>query len=317
MRRGRQGLGTMPPVTVGASAMPDRTAGDPDRHDIPEGGRSGYVDIDGRQVHYLEWGRADRPAVLALHGGGQTAYMYEQLGKALRDTHHVLAPDLPGHGDSDSLPGTPLLGRHDIAATLPPLIAEFGLGQVAVVGASLGGITAITLARSNPEVVQSIALIDVGHQLEEAGVQRIIKFMSEHESFGSLEEAAAAIAEYSPRKSAARTTSLTRNLRQRSDGRWIWKHGFGRIRPGAPNPADSWRDILDGLDDDARQVSVPALVLRGAESDVLSDDGARDVAALIPDGRVIVVPDAGHLTAADNPDGTVAHIKSFLADINW
>jgi pimeloyl-ACP methyl ester carboxylesterase len=196
-------------------------------------------------------------------------------------------------------------------------LTEFGLDKVAVVGASLGGITAITLARSNPEIVAAIALIDVGHQLEEAGVQRIIKFMSEHESFGSLEEAAAAIAEYAPRRSKARTTSLTRNLRQRSDGRWIWKHGFGRMRAGAPNPADTWRDILDGLDGDARHVSVPALVLRGAESDVLSDDGARDVAALIPDGRVVVVPDAGHLTAADNPDGTVAQITSFLADIAW
>lgn len=305
------GSGHNAQMTVGAAA-PGRTSGDPDRHDIPEGGRSGFVDIDGRQVHYLEWGRADRPGVLALHGGGQTAYMYEELGKALRDTHHVLAPDLPGHGDSDGLPGMPMLGRHDIAATLPPLIAEFGLGKVAVIGASLGGITAITLARSNPEVVDSIALIDVGHQLEEAGVQRIIKFMSEHESFGSLEEAADAIAEYAPRKSKARTTSLTRNLRQRSDGRWIWKHGFGRLRPGMPSPADSWRDILDGLDDDARHVAVPALVLRGAESDVLSDDGARDVAELIPNGTVVVVPDAGHLTAADNPDGTVAHIKSFL-----
>ncbi|MFL6239787.1 MAG: alpha/beta fold hydrolase [Actinomycetes bacterium] len=306
-------------MSVGADAAtaPDHLPGDPDRHDVPDGGRSGFVVVDGRQVHYLEWGRADRPSVLALHGGGQTAYMYEQLGQALRDTHHVLAPDLPGHGDSDGLPGTAILGRHEIAASLPPLVAEFGLGKVALVGASLGGITAITLARSKPELVQAIVLIDVGHQLEEAGVQRIIKFMSEHESFGSLEEAASAIAEYAPRKSKARTTSLTRNLRQRSDGRWIWKHGFGRLRPGMPDPADSWRDILDGLDDDARQVSVPALVLRGAESDVLSEDGARDVAELIPDGRVVVVPDAGHLTAADNPDGTVAHIKSFLADINW
>src|SRR3954453_3737496 len=168
----------MPPVTVGVSAMPDPAPGEPDRHDIPDGGRRGYVEGDGRQVHYLEWGRADRPAVLALHGGGQTAYMYEQLGKALRDTHHVLAPDLPGHGDSDSLPGTPILGRQEIAATLPPLVDEFGLGAVAIVGASLGGITAITLARRNPELVRAIVLVDVGHQLEEAGVQRIIAFMS-------------------------------------------------------------------------------------------------------------------------------------------
>ena len=45
------------------------------RHDVPPGGRSGFAVVDGRQVHYLEWGRRTAPAVLALHGGGQTAYM--------------------------------------------------------------------------------------------------------------------------------------------------------------------------------------------------------------------------------------------------
>src|SRR4051812_36953264 len=105
-------------------------SGEPDRHDIPTGGRSGYVDIDGRQVHYLEWGQSGRPPVLALHGGGQTAYMYEELGKALRDTHHVLAPDLPGHGDSDSLPGLALT-RQAIAGALPAVMAEFGFARAA------------------------------------------------------------------------------------------------------------------------------------------------------------------------------------------
>ena len=53
------------------------------RHDVPTGGRSGFTVIDGRQVHYLEWGSSAAPAVLCLHGGGQTAYMYEELGAAL------------------------------------------------------------------------------------------------------------------------------------------------------------------------------------------------------------------------------------------
>lgn len=45
----------------------------PPRHDIPLGGRSGFVEIDGRQLHYLEWGHAGRPAVVCLHGGGRIA----------------------------------------------------------------------------------------------------------------------------------------------------------------------------------------------------------------------------------------------------
>src|SRR4026209_1750097 len=73
------------------------------RHDVPLGGRSGFVTIEGRQVHYLEWGNRSGSPVLCLHGGGQTAYMYEQLGDSLRDRYHVLAPDLPNHGDSDPM----------------------------------------------------------------------------------------------------------------------------------------------------------------------------------------------------------------------
>ena len=82
---------------------------DPDdvvpRHDCPIDGRSGFVVVEGdRQVHYLEWGRSGAPAVVCLHGGGQTAYMFEELGASLREQYHVLAPDLPNHGDSDPLP---------------------------------------------------------------------------------------------------------------------------------------------------------------------------------------------------------------------
>jgi pimeloyl-ACP methyl ester carboxylesterase len=295
-------------------------SGDPERHDVPEGGRSGFVRVADRQVHYLEWGRRDAAPILCLHGGGQTAYMFESLGGALRDSHFLLAPDLPNHGDSDSVPYSTESTRHVIAESLPGLLAEFGVRRTAVVGASLGGMTAITLAAARPELISAIVLVDVGHRLEDAGVRRIIDFMTKHESFGSLEEAAAAIAEYVPRRSAARTSNLSRNLRRRSDGRWVWKHGFGRMRPGegVSMPGhDDWRGVLEGLDDDARKVEVPTLVIRGGESDVLTDEGAQDVAALIKQARVVVVPDAGHLTAGDNPDGTVAQIRSFLAGIPW
>jgi pimeloyl-ACP methyl ester carboxylesterase len=305
-------------VTADPTAPP--LSGEPERHDVPEGGRSGFVIVEGSQVHYLEWGRADRPVVLALHGGGQTAYMFEELGKALRETHHVIAPDLPGHGDSDSPPDLAMnMNRHAVARTMPPLLAEFGVDRVAIVGASFGGMTAITLAVLEPQLVAAIVLVDVGHRLEEAGVQRIIAFMRKHESFASLDEAAEAIAEYAPRRSVARTTSLSRNLRRRPDGRWIWKHGFGRMHgsQAAPPLDQDWREVLTGLDDDARLVTAPALVIRGGESDVLSDEGAHDVGSLLPDSRVVVVPDAGHLTAGDNPEGTVQQITSFFTEIRW
>ena len=285
------------------------------RHDVPTGGRSGFTVIDGRQVHYLEWGSSAAPAVLCLHGGGQTAYMYEELGAALCARYHVLAPDLPDHGDSDPAHD---YGRHALAATLPPLCAQFGFGTVAIVGASLGGIIAMTHAAAHPEQVAAIALIDVGHKLEEEGVRKIIGFMSKHESFASLQEAATEIAAYLPHRKEVRPESLTRNLRQRADGRWMWKHGFNRrLRTEGAEQGKNWNNVIEGLDADAASLRCPVLVLRGASSDVLSNQGAQEITALIPNARLAIVANAGHLAAGDNPASTVRLVSAFLAELSW
>lgn len=285
------------------------------RHDVPTGGRSCFTVIEGRQIHYLEWGPARAPAVLCLHGGGQTAYMYEELGAALRDDYHVFAPDLPDHGDSDP---PEEFGRFGIAATLPALYAHFGLERAAIVGASLGGIVAITLAAAHADLVGSIVLIDVGHRLEEKGVRKIIEFMSAHESFASLEEAAGEIGAYLPYRKSFRPESLRRNLRQRDDGRWVWKHGFGRrLRAAKSEPTANWSTLVEGLDHEAAGLACPVLVLRGGSSDVLSSEGAEEITSLIPNARLAVVSNAGHLAAGDNPDSTISLVRSFLGEIGW
>jgi pimeloyl-ACP methyl ester carboxylesterase len=283
------------------------------RHDVPAGGRSGFAVIDGRQVHYLEWGPARGPAVVCLHGGGQTAYMYEELGAALAGRYHVLAPDLPDHGDSDAAPGPE---RHHSAATVPALCAHFGLDRVVMIGASWGGMLTISVAATDPALVAGVVLIDVGHQLEEEGVRRIIDFMRAHESFASLEEAAAAIAPYLPFRKAVRAANLRRNLRQRDDGRWVWKHRLGRSFRLDGGGRD-WRQILVGLEEEAARVRCPVLLLRGAASDVLSDAGASEVTKLMPNARLAVVKNAGHLAAGDNPDSTIGLVRAFLREIGW
>ena len=282
------------------------------RHDIPAGGRSGFALVDGRQVHYLEWGASAAPAVVCLHGGGQTAYMYEELGQALASRYHVLAPDLPAHGDSDAVSeAEEIVSRHALASTIPPLLDAFGIQRVALVGASLGGMTSITVGATWPERVAAVVLIDVGHRLEEEGVRKIIGFMRAHESFGSLEEAAAEISQYLPQRREVRPASLTRNLRQRDDGRWVWKHSLGnRLRADADT--SNWQQILEGLDTEAASLRCPVLVLRGAFSDVLSGEGAEEVAALIPGARLETVEKAGHLAAGDNPHSTVRLVSEFL-----
>lgn len=291
--------------------------GRPPQHDIPERGRSGYLRVGGRQIHYLEWGHAGLPAVVCLHGGGQTAYMYEELGAALAGRNHLLAWDLPDHGDSDPAPpGASLIGRHDLAAMVPAVCAEFGISRAVFVGASLGGVVSATVAAARPELVAGLVLVDVGHRLEPEGVRRITDFMTAHESFGSLEEAAEAIAAYLPQRAVV-TGRLTRNLRQRVDGRWVWKHGLGRRVRSEPgfDFGQGASLLVAGLDDDLRSLGCPVLVLRGTLSDVLSEGGADELVSLIPRGRLAVVSGAGHLTAGDNPESFVGLVSAFVGEV--
>jgi pimeloyl-ACP methyl ester carboxylesterase len=304
----------------------------PPRHDVPAGGHSAFTMVDGRQVHYLAWGRRGAPPVVCLHGGGQTAYMFEELGGALRDRWFVVAPDLPGHGDSDLDDAASLqtggLDRRGLAGSVVAFADFVGIERASFVGASLGGITALTIAAMHPDRVAGVALIDIGHRLEDDGVRRIVAFMTKHESFGSLDEAAAAIAEYMPGRKQQSPARLTRNLRERPDGRWVWKHALGRNLRSAgaaaaldtsngPDAPGDWRRLTAGMDEELVRLDCPVLVLRGAQSDVLSDEGAREVAALVPSARVATISAAGHLAAGDNPASTVSLVRDFLDEIGW
>jgi len=286
------------------------------KHDVPKAGRSGFTVVEGRQVHYLKWGPSGAAPLVCLHGGGQTAYMWEELGDALRSRYHVLAPDLPAHGDSDPV-DDPDLSRHALAATIPALLDEFGIDRAVFIGASLGGITSLTLAATRPERVAAMVLVDIGHRLEDEGVNRIIEFMTRHESFASLDEAATEVAAYLPNRSNVKPDNLHRNLRQRPDGRWEWKHSLGRRMRSADFKFGGWRELTAGLDEEMPHLTCPVLVLRGAKSDVLSDEGAEEVAALIPDARLATITSAGHHAAGDNPQSTVDVVSGFLIELGW
>jgi len=160
-------------------------------------------------------------------------------------------------------------------------------------------------------------LIDIATQLEDAGVNRIIEFMAKHESFASLEEAAGEIADYLPQRRKVRPESLSRNLRQRADGRWEWKHGYGRKLRETGVPFGGWRALVEGLDEEVRGITCPVLVLRGANSDVLSTEGAEAIAALIPGSRLATIGAAGHHAAGDNPESTAGLVRTFLTALAW
>lgn len=302
-----------------------RQSGDhelPPRHDIPSGGRSVFANFGERQVHFLEWGTRQDPVVVLLHGAGQTAYAFEFVAGELAKHHFVVAPDLPDHGDSDPFEDGRWT-RQDIAAAICALLDELSVERAALVGASLGGITALTCAVVEPDRVSALVLIDVGHRVEAAGRDRLVEFFLSTESFGSVEETADALTDFFGYSRRIKPESLRRSLRQRADGRWVWKHGLARRQVAIREAGGELitEEITDPLlvdfDIDAAKLDCPVLILRGEKSPVLTREAALELAQLMKDGRLAEVPNGGHLALSDNPVGGLELISEFLREVGW
>jgi len=260
------------------------------------------------------WGDPEAPPVVLLHGGGQTRHAWGGTAEALAlEGWHAIAVDLRGHGESAWSPERDYSVEafvNDVGAWA----ARFRERPV-LVGASLGGISALLAEGEAPAPLSAaLVLVDIGVRIEVQGALRIIQFMQARpEGFADLEDAADAVAAYLPHRKRPRDlTGLARNLREGPDGRFRWHWDPAFLEPGrGPRPGqDTAR-----LERAARALRVPTLLVRGALSDLLSEEGARHFLALAPHARFADVSGAGHMVAGDRNDAFTGAVVSFLRDI--
>ena len=248
--------------------------------------------------------------LIFLHGGGQTRQSWGRaVGEAARRGYRAITLDLRGHGESGWAPD----GRYDMdafAGDVRRVIATLARPPV-LVGASLGGFTALIVAANPPPPVAGLILVDIAPRIESAGTSQIGAFMkSAPNGFASLEEAADAVSAYLPhRKRPKNTSGLMRNLRLREDGRlhWHWDPAF--IQPRQNEPP---RDPLI-FEEAARRLHVPTLLVRGGLSQVVSEAGAREFLDLVPGAEWVDVAGADHMVAGDANDSFNKAIFAFLA----
>ncbi|HEY2428962.1 MAG TPA: alpha/beta hydrolase, partial [Acidimicrobiales bacterium] len=139
---------------------------------------------DGRTVSALVWG-AGAPELVLIHGGAQNAHTWDTVALALG--RPLVAVDLPGHGHSswrDDLRYDPATNAGDVAA----VVSELAPDAEAVVGMSLGGLTAIALAARRPELVRRLCLVDVTPGVNAEKGAAIAAFVNGPESFASFDE---------------------------------------------------------------------------------------------------------------------------------
>jgi len=263
------------------------------------------------RVAYREWGHPDSSrVVVCVHGLTRNGRDFDALASALSDRFRVLCPDMPGRGDSEWLRDPNDYGFPTYLSVAAALLAHARAERVAWVGTSMGGLLGMVLAAQPGTPVTRLVLDDVGPVIEPAALIRIASYVGLDPVFDSFEALEAHVREVSAPFGALtdeQWNALARSTaRQTQDGRWRLKYDPGiavPFRTAAAPSADLW-----GLWDAIR---CPTLLLRGAESDLLSPQTAAAMQTRGPKPQLIEFAGIGHAPMLLTPD-QITPVATFL-----
>lgn len=271
-----------------------------------------YVTLDGTELHYTEWGDADAPPLVCVHGLSRNGRDFDSLAAALTDDYRVLCPDMPGRGESEWD-----LTRYDPASLSSLLVRfheELGLESVRYLGLSMGGQLGIGLAAGElADRIERLVLVDIGPSAvededAEAGIDRIIDYLTNPPSFDRLTELEAYFRDvydtFSPMTDAEWRRLARTSARRTDDGRYTPNYDTRVVEPlfTADSP-DQWA-LWDAVD-------APVLVIRGERSDILSAETLSEMVERKPKTETLIV-DCGHAPALNVPEQTEP-VREFLS----
>ncbi len=274
--------------------------------------------LDPRGLHrmaYWEWGDAANPRVaVCVHGLSRQGRDFDTLAQVLAKSHRVICPDVVGRGRSDRLADPMGYQIPLYVADMVTLLARLDAEVVDWVGTSMGGLIGMGLASLPKSPLSRLVLIDVGPTIEPGAVARIGTYLGAPVRWGSLDEAAEYLQGISkgfgPHSREA-WLALTRPM-LKADGDGFIPHydpaigvPFRAITPemAAAGQAALWHAY------DA--IGCPTLLLRGAESDLLTAATAAAMTGRGPRARLVEFAGVGHaptLVAADQ----VEVVREFL-----
>jgi pimeloyl-ACP methyl ester carboxylesterase len=258
--------------------------------------------LGGVRLHAIHWGDASAPRLVLLHGGGANAHWWDHLAPTFAERFRVVALDFRGHGDSD-WPREVEVGA--FARDLAALLEHLGGAAPVLMGHSMGGHIALEHAARHGGV-RALVAIEVVRGAVAGQSRRMRLALGFRRSYRTREEALERYRFLPPAPHASealRARLAAHSLREEPDGRFGFKFDprwFGL----PPNP----RPPL-------ARIACPTLIVRGAESTLLSAEGAAAVAAEIPGARVAVIEGAGHNLHLEQPAAFLAEAQAFLAGL--
>lgn len=248
------------------------------------------------------YGNPSNPPIILLHGGGQTRNSWKKTGEILATKGwYVIATDARGHGDSSwSKKGEYSFDylRQDLIKIVKTLDKK-----PILIGASMGGICSLAALHYYPDLAKGLILVDVSPKIEKKGTDRIFAFMSaKPEGYRSLEEVAEAVRGYLPhRKNIGSLNGLKKNLRKLPNGNygWHWDPAMLKVWQSKSNSvANKETEVF--LTNALINLVIPALLVRGGISDVVSLEIVEELKQIAPNLEYIDVAEAGHMVAGDS-----------------
>ena len=274
---------------------------------------------DGIELRLLEWSREGVPMLL-LHGFGNEAHIWDDFAPVVAPYYRVLALDHRGHGQSAWARD----GHYDLDTLVDDVetvTAALGIDRLVLVAHSLGGRVATLFAGRHPDRMAGFVLVDIGPEVDARGSLRIRQDVEDNfaPTFASVDEYARALSLSYP---AARPDALRRmaehGLRPAGDGRLelvmdpAWR-GLTSGRGREENAEAAEAELQERQWKALAALPCPTLVVRGAASDILSPEIAdKLVDDVLQQGRLAVVPQAGHSVMTDNPEGFAEAVSDFV-----
>jgi pimeloyl-ACP methyl ester carboxylesterase len=274
------------------------------------------------RLHYVDWGNPDAPPLLLLHGGRDHCRNWDWVAEALRDEHHIIAPDLRGHGES----AWSASGHYTMEGyiyDLAQLVHQQGLAPVDIVAHSLGGNIALRYAGIYPEAVRRLVAIEgLGpgpRSHTDAARQPIAERMRgwidqqrasagrQPHRYPTLEDALARMQAANKYLRPDQARHLTQHgVNQNEDGTYSWKFDhYVRVWP----PYDMTRDEIAEL---WGRIACPTLLVCGKES-WASDPSQDGRQAYFRNAGVLAVEGAGHWVHHDRLEFFLGEVRRFLA----
>jgi pimeloyl-ACP methyl ester carboxylesterase len=251
------------------------------------------------QMAYKEWGDASNPnVVVCVHGLTRVSDDFDALAKVLANDYRVICPDVVGRGRSDHLRDPNYYQIPQYVSDMVTLIARLDVESVNWFGTSMGGVIGIALASLPNNPVRKLLLNDIGPSIDAEALARIGEYVGQKVHFDTFDEAwqyvRAISLSFGTHRDEQWRKLASDVMRQDAEGRWTFVYDPGLALPFKATTAESAQLDEQRLWAAYNAIRCPTLVVRGADSDLLSRETARTMSQRGPKAKVVELAGVGH-----------------------